>query len=122
PPSDSTARAKFLPERRRPSPIARPFPERVSPFYLGSNAVQQIVTIDSSNDEVLIREVVNGRDIRIPYRMTLEEYIRARYNYERERRTAAEAARYEPEGGDQLENLLKNITEIDIPIAPNPLM
>ncbi len=122
PPSDSTTRAKFLPDRRRPSPVAQPFPDRSSPIYLGSGSVQRIVTIDSSKDEVLIREVVNGRDIRIPYRMTLDEYIRARYNYERERRTAAEAARYDTEGGDDLENLLKNITEIDIPITPNPLM
>jgi cell surface protein SprA len=122
PPSDSTTRAKFLPERRRPSPVATPFPGRESPIYLSSNAVQRIVTIDSTKNEVLIREVVNGYDVRIPYRMTLDEYIRARYNYERERRTNAEVTRFDTESGDPLENLLKNITEIDIPIAPNPLM
>ncbi len=122
PPSDSTTRAKFLPQRRRPSPVTQPFPERVSPLYLNSGAITRLVTIDSSKNEVLIRETVNGKDIRIPYRMTLEDYIRARYNYEREQRTAAEAARFEKQEGDQLEQLLKNLTEIDIPIAPNPLM
>jgi cell surface protein SprA len=122
PPADSTARAKFLPQRPRTSPVARPFPERVSPLYLSSGAIQRIVTIDSTKDEVLIREVVNGRDIRVPYRMSLEEYIRARYNYERERRTAEEAAYYDFTEEDQLEALLRSITEIDIPIKPNPLM
>ncbi|HOJ02495.1 MAG TPA: cell surface protein SprA [Bacteroidota bacterium] len=122
PPSDSTTRARFLPDRKRPSPVAQPFPDRVSPLYLQSGAVQRIVTVDSTKNEVLIRETVNGRDVRIPYRMSLEEYILARYNYERNRRTAEEGGRYKVEEGDALQNLIKNITEIDIPIAPNPLM
>ena len=123
PPSDTTARAKFLPSRPRPSPVAQPFPTRSSPLYgQPTRGVQRIVTIDSTKNEVLIREVINGRDVRVPYRMSLDDYIAARYNYERERRTARKASEYSLEQGDDLANLLKNITEIDIPIAPNPLM
>jgi cell surface protein SprA len=123
PPSDSTTRVKFLPARPRPSPVAQPFPSRLSPMYLQpTRGSQMIVTVDSARNEVLIREVVNGRDVRIPYRMPLDEYIAGRYNYERDRRTARKASEYQVEKGDDLENLLKNITEIDIPIAPNPLM
>jgi cell surface protein SprA len=123
PPADSTTRARFLPPRPRPSPIARPYPERLSPLYgQPTRGIQRIVTVDSTRDEVLIREVINGRDVRVPYRMTLDEYITGRYNYERNRRTAGKASEYSLEQGDDLAKLLKNITEIDIPIAPNPLM
>jgi cell surface protein SprA len=123
PPMDSTTRVKFLPQRPRPSPTANPFPSRTSPLYLTpTRGIQRIITVDSTKDEVLIREVVNGNDVRVPIRMPLEEYIQRRYNYEQQRRTAAKASEYSIEQGDQLQNLLKNITEIDIPIAPNPLM
>ncbi|MBE0644954.1 MAG: cell surface protein SprA [Bacteroidetes bacterium] len=123
PVSDSTTRAKFLPSRPRPSPVANPFPSRLSPLYLKpSGGARLVVTVDSTRNEVLIREVINGKDVRIPYRMSLDDYIAGRYNYEREKRTAKKASEYKTEGGDDLENLLKNITEIDIPIAPNPLM
>jgi len=123
PPMDSTTRAKFLPQRPRPSPLSNPFPRRVSPLYgQPTRGIRRIVEVDSTKDEVLIREVVNGKDVRIPVRMSLEDYIRGRYNYEQQQRTAEKASEYSLEGGDDLENLLRNITEIDIPVAPNPLM
>jgi cell surface protein SprA len=123
PPMDSTNRVKFLPQRPRPSPTANPFPSRTSPIYLTpSRGIQRVITVDSARDEVLIREVINGHDVRVPVRMSLEEYIQRRYNYEQQRRTAAKASEYSVEEGDKLQNLLKDITEIDIPIAPNPLM
>ncbi|MBR9978606.1 MAG: cell surface protein SprA, partial [Bacteroidetes bacterium] len=123
PPSDSTNRAKFLPPRPRPLSMARPFPSRLSPLYLQpTRGIQRIVTVDPESGMVLIREVINGKDVRIPYRMTLEDYIAARYEYERERRTAEKASEYAFEEVDPLENLMRNITEIDIPVAPNPLM
>ncbi|MBN1448600.1 MAG: cell surface protein SprA [Bacteroidetes bacterium] len=123
PPVDSTARAKFLPPRPRPSPVAPSSRSRVSPLYLQpSRGIQHVIEVDSARNEVLIREVVNGKDVRVPLRMSLEDYIRARYNYERDMRTAEKASEYTTEQGDPLQNLLKNITEIDIPIAPNPLM
>ncbi|MFZ1729513.1 MAG: cell surface protein SprA [Bacteroidota bacterium] len=123
PPADSTTRAKFLPTRPRGSPVTQPFPSRLSPLYLQpTRGIQHIVTVDSTKNEVLIREVVNGKDVRIPYRMSLEDYIVARYNYERDRRTAEKASEYTVDQGDDLDKLFRNITEIDIPIAPNPLM
>ena len=79
PPSDTTARSTFLPPRPRPSPVAQPFPERISTLYgQPTRGIQRIVTVDSTKNEVLIREVINGRDVRIPYRMSLEDYIRGR--------------------------------------------
>ena len=45
--------------------------------------------------------------------MSLEDYIAGRYNYERNKRTAKKASEYQLEEGDDLANLLKNITEID---------
>lgn len=124
PPSDSTNRAKFLPRRPRPSAVTTPFPRNVSPLYLkpSRGGIQRIIEVDSVSDMVTIREVVNGKDVRVPVRMTLNDYIQARYNYERDQRTAAKASEYVLEEGDELQQLLKNITEIDIPVAPNPLM
>ncbi len=124
PPADSTNRAKFLPTRPRPRAVTTPFPRNVSPLYLkpSRSGIQRVIEVDSVSDMVTIREVVNGKDVRVPVRMPLKDYIQSRYNYERDRRTAAKASEYVLEQGDELQQLLKNITEIDIPVAPNPLM
>ncbi|MBL0176206.1 MAG: cell surface protein SprA [Ignavibacteria bacterium] len=123
--SDSTARKRFLPERKPGGAIASPFPERRSPFYLqpGSGyGIQRVVKVDSVRNMVLIRELLNGRDIRVPYEMSLDEYIQRRYEYERNRRTQEYAGKRDDKNVDQLTGLLKNLTEFDIPVPPNPLM
>ncbi len=122
---DSTARKTFLPPRDRGGVTASPFPARTSTMYLTPSAgkgIQRIVTVDSVRDIVRIREVINGRDVRIPIEMPLDEYIRARYDYERTRRTSDYITAQGLKDGDQLEGILKNLTEFDIPIPPNPLM
>ncbi|MBI5645506.1 MAG: cell surface protein SprA [Ignavibacteriae bacterium] len=123
--SDSTNRIRFLPDRRRQGAVARPFPERMSPAYLQPSegyGIQRVVKVDSTRNVVIIREQVNGRDVRIPYEMPLEEYIQQRYDYERNRRTAEFIAKRNDSQAGKLEGLLKNISEFDIPVPPNPLM
>lgn len=123
PEADSTNRAIFLPRRPRPGAVAQPFRKRGSPAYLeASRGVQILVRVDSVRNVVHIREVVNGRDVRIPYDMPLDEYIRLRYAYDRDRRTADFLAQRAEQQGDKLTNLLRNISEFDIPVPPNPLM
>lgn len=125
PPSDSTARATFLPDRPKSGPVATPFPERISPIYLqpsGGRGIQRIIKVDSARNVVLIREVVNGKDIRVPLEMSLDEYIRKRYEYERDRRTHEYVTKQKTGTGDDLTNIFGRLTEFDIPIPPNPLM
>jgi cell surface protein SprA len=122
---DSTARATFLPPKDRGGVTASPFPQRGSSLYLspsGGRGIKRIITVDSTRDVVRIRETINGRDVRVPIEMPLDEYIRARYDYERNRRTADYIASQGQKDGDQLDGILKNLTEFDIPIPPNPLM
>ncbi len=123
--ADSTARATFLSRPTRRYPIASPFPSRTSPFFLtpGKNGgVQRIVTIDTARNMVIIREQVGGKDVSIPYQLPLDEYIQLRYESERQRRTAEHVNRTGQGKAGDLEGLIKNITEFDIPVPPNPLM
>ncbi|MAT38450.1 MAG: cell surface protein SprA [Ectothiorhodospiraceae bacterium] len=118
---DTTARSRFLPRMRRPGVVADPFPQRRHPFYLTTNkAVRTVVEVDSVSDMVTIRKLVNGKDVQVPLRMTLEEYIRLRYEYEQQRRTETYATSYDTSKAS-LEEFLKDITEFDIPIPENPL-
>ncbi len=123
PEADSTARTQFLPGRPRGGAVTSPLPSRLSPLYLApSTGVTRTVTIDSTARMVTVREMVNGMDIRIPLRIPLDEYIRLRYDEEIARRTREQVAKTSQGGVKDLEGLLKNITELEIPIPPNPLM
>ena len=124
PPADSTARVKWLTFRPKDSPVAPLFGRQTHPLFLTpSRGPKWVVEVDSVRDMVRIREMYNGKDVRIPIVLPLDEYIRLRYEYERERRTREYAHRYQPKKtGDDLGEIIKSLSEIDIPIPPNPLM
>ncbi|MGA9408103.1 MAG: cell surface protein SprA [Bacteroidota bacterium] len=122
-PRDSTARvAQFL-YHRTDSPIVSFFDQRTySMFGKPPSLIIRTVELDSTGEYVIIRETVNGADIKIPQKLPLSEYIKLRYTYEINRGIEDEVYKYEAgKKKNDLGDVLGSFTNIDIPIPANPV-
>jgi len=97
-----------------------------NPFYLKMPGfVTNLVQLDSTGKFVIIRQVVYGKDIKLPIKMPLEEYINQRVqsdfskNFEDmiDKEESAKASKKR----DDLGELLGTFTKIDIPVPANPV-
>jgi cell surface protein SprA len=80
------------------------------------------VRIDSTGENVLFHETVDGLDVKVPTTVPLGEYLRRRLR--REFRAGLAQQVQQPKvftQKDDLGQLLSNITQITIPIPPNPI-
>jgi len=121
---DSTARLELFKVARSDRPQADPFAARN--YILFANPSPQVykreTIIDSTGSRVLFRETVAKEDTRIPVEIPLEEYLATRQQYEL-RKMMADEARKPPElkARDDVGELLSNLTQIQIPVPPNPI-
>ncbi|MCC6396710.1 MAG: cell surface protein SprA [Bacteroidetes bacterium] len=121
---DSTSRLRqFSPVRRDPV-YTEFFPERTYPLF-GARKVagyRREATLDSSGTTIGFRETIGGEPVRIPVSMNLREYVAARTQQEFRRMLADEARKPKAlVARNDLGELLSNITQIHIPIPPNPI-
>lgn len=112
--------------RRKETPAAEAFPPVDNPFYLKSpTIVSQSVKLDSTGKFVLVRQTVNGKDIRIPIKIPLQEYIKQRASSDFAKNFAElvnkEEAAKASKKKDDLGELLGTFTKIDIPVPANPV-
>ena len=115
---------KNFPIKRKDSPIVNYKTEKNHPFIINisTDAVTRISKLDSLGKNVLIRELVNGKDIKIPISLTLDEYIKFKLednikkNYEFNVHKLSEKKK-----SDAIGELMGTFTNIDIPIPPNPV-
>jgi len=123
-PPDSTARIKNFQYVRHDNLAASLFPSYSYPLFLRKPPVyQRSVTLDSTGNFVTVRETVDGKDVKIPITMPLDEYIKLRMEETVRNNWVALAHRYESnQKKDELGSLLSTITKIEIPIPSNPLM
>ena len=123
-PPDSTARIKQFQYVRHDEPEASPFSSFTYPLFLRKPLLyQRVVTLDSTGKYVTVRETVDGKDVKVPITMTLDEYIKLRFKRGLDDNWAVLARRYESkQKGDELGSLLRSITKIEIPIPSNPLI
>jgi cell surface protein SprA len=128
-PTDSTARLRHFTYRRKDRPYASASGRtRRHPLFLDNKnrVYNRSVELDSLGTSVIIRETVNGSDVKVPVMMSLDNYIQNRsrtlqregwerlaYEYEIE---------YQEERQTDLGDFLTDITTIDIPVPPNPLL
>ncbi len=122
---DSTVRLSQFIHNRIDFPMVLMFPRDNYSLYLDAN--QQVykreVKLDSIGEFITIRELVNGLDVKVPVKISLEEYIHRRFEYERMNswrmmtgQTAIKKAK------DGLSEIMGSITNISIPIPANPIM
>lgn len=121
---DSTARLAHFKYVRRQSPYVPYFARRTHPLFAQSKpgSFKREVVVDSLGGAVHFRETIGGVDVRIPRSLPLTEYIAARRKHhlrtllaEEARRAATVATR------DDLGDIIGSITQIQIPIPPNPI-
>jgi cell surface protein SprA len=108
---------------RQDSPSARAFSSS-NPLYLKTPVfVQREIKLDSTGSYVIIREMAGGKDIKVPVKMPLDEYVRQRMQDDI-RKNFQEMITKEDEGKkkkDDLSDLLSSFTKIDIPVPANPV-
>ncbi|MEE9187542.1 MAG: cell surface protein SprA, partial [Bacteroidota bacterium] len=120
---DSTARVKHFTYIRTDYPQVPLNVTRTHPLFLKNSYTRRSMAIDSMGSRVLIRELLFGKDVRIPISIGMEEYIRLRLEARQRAGWEAIARRYQLKEAesDDLQALLGDITNIDIPIPANPL-
>ena len=80
------------------------------------------VDLDSTGQYVIIRERVNGADIKIPEKIPLSEYVALRSRYEMNRSIEDQVHKFEAvKKKNDLGDVLGSFTNIDIPIPANPV-
>ena len=109
---------------RRDSRQVEIFPRRTYPLFAVPRAggYRREVVLDSSGSNVEFRERVGGSDVKFPVSIPLRDYVAMRQKYERRRMLAEEVQKPKTlVAKDDLGSLLSNITQITIPIPPNPI-
>jgi len=121
---DSSARIKHFTYVRTDYPQVLLNAKRTHPFFLKNSYTRRELTIDSTGFIVTIHETLLGNDVKIPISIGMEEYIRLRLESERRAGWESIARRYQlrEEQSDDLQALLGDITNIDIPVPANPLL
>ncbi|HLP17153.1 MAG TPA: cell surface protein SprA [Bacteroidota bacterium] len=122
-PRDSSARIEQFFYKRPTSVTAQPVaPRNYTLFLKQPMLVQTEVSLDSTGRYVIVRETVGGKDVKVPVRMPLAEYIQQRFK-------AGITKNYEDlvlktedmKKKDDLGDLLTSFTNIDIPVPANPV-
>jgi len=112
--------------RRKDSDAAQAFPAPYNPFYLKTpTLVVNTVQLDSTGKFVIVRQTVNGKDIKLPIKMPINEYVqqRATSDFEKnfteliDKEESVKASKKRDDIGD----LLGTFTKIDIPVPANPV-
>ena len=123
---DSTARVnqlKYTPKDRAIPPY---FEFYIHPlFRTNKTSVVYDAKIDTATKMVKLTETIDGKNVRMPVWMTLEEYISATKDYYNKKGWDLLAHKYELKydtAKKEVGALLSNITNIDIPIPDNPIM
>ncbi len=122
---DSTSRIRQFVHRRRDGPSVDFFPRDYQRLFLHvrSPAYTRDVAIDSAGRYVSAREMVNGKDVRIPNSVPLQDYIQLRSRQEIRNVWREFVAKYQyKENRDQLGGFFSSLTSIEIPVPANPLL
>lgn len=134
--NDSTAKKPYvlkdstylqqLQYRRPAGPTAQAIPPVMNPFYLRDPSnVSQSVQLDSTGQFVIVRVTVNGKDIRVPVKMPLEEYVKLRSTSDIAKNFQDLIGKEEQgkaaKKKDDLGDLLGTFTKISIPVPANPV-
>ncbi len=112
--------------KRKDVETAQAFSSSLNPFYLKLPAIVfQSVQLDSTGKFVIVRQTVNGKDVRIPIKVPLEEYVRQRANADFEKNFSELVLKEESakvsKKKDDLGDILGAFTKIDIPVPANPV-
>ncbi|MFN0158942.1 MAG: cell surface protein SprA [Bacteroidota bacterium] len=121
---DSTARLAHFTHVRKDRPQVSLFGEYTSPLFAKprGGSYKREITIDTTASDVLIRELMGGKDIKQAISLPLSQYIAERRKYELRKLIADEARKSAAlVQRDDLGELLGDFTKFQIPIPQNPI-
>lgn len=123
--NDSTARLKYFKYRRDDYPNVLFRQKKQSSFFVrpSEGIISRVATLDSSGTVVTIKEIIGNTPYRIPIKMSYDEYMKLRLDAIT--RDAWEARAYEyklKETKKDLNQLITDLTNIDIPLPSSPLL
>ncbi|HEY4643782.1 MAG TPA: cell surface protein SprA, partial [Bacteroidota bacterium] len=122
-PVDSSARIRQFTHFRTDYPQVFVNSDPPHPLFLKNKYTIHEIVFDTTGENVTVRETLLGKDVKIPIRMGLDEYIHSRLKGEQRDSWELIARQYslKQQSADDLQSLLGDITNIDIPIPANPL-
>ncbi len=118
---DSTARIKYFHYKPKPHLFTQlDVPHQTSFFAEPSTRLlQRVVSIDSTGKNVIIKELLGGKEYRPPLVIPLDEYIKMELAINKKKIIENKAREYTLKGKeDELSNIFSSITNISIPL-PN---
>lgn len=123
---DSSARVNQLKYVPKDQAIPPYFDLNIHPLFRTNRTnILYEAKIDTSTNMVKLTETLDGKNIRMPVWMTLDEYIQATKDYYSKKGWTDAGHKYDfkyDTSKKEIGALLTNITNIDIPIPDNPIM
>ncbi len=119
---DTLKLSKWLNDLQRTQPQASLFPTYQYPMFLYPRSLQHQATIDSSGKYVEIRETINGKDVKIPLQVPLDEYVKLEEEYLNRQSMEDLAHQYTMVQENALGSFMQGVTNISIPIPTNPVL
>ncbi|MBA4405893.1 cell surface protein SprA [bacterium] len=122
---DSTARLKYFRYHRDDYPNVLLRPKKRSSFFAqpSGGLITRTETLDSTGSIVTIKENIGTSPFRIPIKMTYDEYMKLRLSAITRDTWEAKAYEYKlKETRKDLNQLITDLTNIDIPLPSSPLL
>ena len=123
--NDSSERIKQWNFTKSQNQFANLFQKKLHPFLFSINhpAYSNNVALDSTENKIFVNEKWYNEDIRFPYSLSLDEYIRLRNEFEQRKlwKDSIHFYKFKNFGKDAIGSLFSTITNIDIPIPSNPI-
>lgn len=116
---DSTARLRYFKYNRQDIPYTKFRPDRKRSFftYPSGNYFQRNVKLDSTGQYVIITEIIAGQEIKPGLKIPLDVYIDMKLSAMTRDQWEELGYKYELRDGERnLEDLISDITNIDIPL------
>lgn len=122
---DSTYRLKYFRYHREDYPNVLFRKKKQSSFFVrpSEGVISRIELMDSTGSLVTIKETIGGSPFRIPLKIPFEEYVKLRLDAISRETWEARAYEYKlKESKKDLNQLITDLTNIDIPLPSSPLL
>ncbi len=114
---DSTARKQFFKYIHKDFPTSSVFTKRPSKFFANSTRRTKTLTIDSTGKYMILREKIGEQLIKPELKIPINDYIAMKMKSRENEMWDALALKYEAKAGKKdLSNIIKDITDFEIPL------
>lgn len=114
---DSTARLAHFTYQRKDAPYISLYTGKPSKLFLPNNQKKRTIAIDSTGKYVEITEQIGGKDVKLPIRLTLMDYLKIKLATRDQELWDELGYKYElKDSKKDLSKLIKDFTDFEIPL------